>query len=260
MAETFVVVGAGLAAAKAVEGLREAGFEATVVMFGEEHHLPYERPPLSKGYLLGTDELESAFVHDPDWYDENDVDLRLGTAVTSIDLAAHTVHTRDGQQAYDRLLLATGASPRHLAAADESGAPVAYLRTIEDSQRLKESFGEGGSVVVVGGGWSIVAEQCDLMVGHGCAGPLSPGVVEVGLVVEDAHQGTGIGARLTRDLAVEASRRGFSTMVCLAQPDNDSVVRTVRRAGLDCVPTLADGLLEVQVALPARRGGLQRPA
>ncbi len=153
MAETFVVVGAGLAAGKAVEGLRDAGFEGTVVMFGDEHHLPYERPPLSKGYLLGTDELESAFVHDPDWYDENDVDLRLGTAVTSIDLATRTVHTRDGQQGYDRLLLATGASPRHLAAADESGAPVAYLRTIEDSQRLKESFRDGGSVVVIGGGW-----------------------------------------------------------------------------------------------------------
>jgi GNAT superfamily N-acetyltransferase len=110
------------------------------------------------------------------------------------------------------------------------------------------------------GGWSIVAEQCDDLVGHGSAGPLSPGVVEVGLVVEDAHQGTGIGALLIRDLAVEASRRGFSTMVCLAQPDNDSVVRTVRRAGLDCVPVLVDGLLEVSVALPARRSRLRRPA
>jgi 3-phenylpropionate/trans-cinnamate dioxygenase ferredoxin reductase component len=153
MTETFVVVGAGLAAAKAVEALRGAGFEGTVVMFGEEHHLPYERPPLSKGYLLGNDELETAFVHDPDWYDDNDVDLRLGTAVTSIDTGAHVVRTADGQQSYDKLLLATGASPRHLAMADDSGAPVAYLRTIEDSQRLKESFGEGRSVVVIGGGW-----------------------------------------------------------------------------------------------------------
>ena len=110
------------------------------------------------------------------------------------------------------------------------------------------------------GGWSIVAEQCEDVVGHACVGPLSPRVLEVGLVVEDAHQGTGIGALLIRDLADEASRRGFTTMVCLAQPDNDSVVRTVRRAGLDCVPTLADGLLEVRVALPSRRGGLQRPA
>jgi 3-phenylpropionate/trans-cinnamate dioxygenase ferredoxin reductase subunit len=153
MTQTFVVVGGGLAAAKAVEALRGDGFEGSIVVFGEEHHLPYERPPLSKGYLLGNDELETAFVHDPDWYDDNDVDLRLGSPVTAIDTGAHLVRTADGEQSYDKLLLATGASPRHLAMADDSGAPVAYLRTIEDSQRLKESFGEGRSVVVIGGGW-----------------------------------------------------------------------------------------------------------
>ena len=153
MSQTFVVVGAGLAAAKAVEELRAAGFEDPVVVFGDEHHLPYERPPLSKGYLLGNDELESAFVHAPDWYDENDVDLRLGQVVTEIDTGAHVVRTRDGEQHYDRLLLATGASPRHLAAADDSGAPVAYLRTIEDSQRLKAAFTAGASVAIIGAGW-----------------------------------------------------------------------------------------------------------
>src|SRR5690242_13259412 len=153
MTQTFVVVGAGLAAAKAVEALRGGGFDGSIVVFGEEHHLPYERPPLSKGYLLGNDELETAFVHGPDWYDDNDVDLRLGTVVTAVDTGAHVVHAADGQQSYDKLLLATGASPRHLAMADDSGAPVAYLRTIEDSQRLKESFTEGFSVAVIGGGW-----------------------------------------------------------------------------------------------------------
>ena len=95
MSQTFVVVGAGLAAAKAVEELRSGGFEGDVVVFGDEHHLPYERPPLSKGYLLGNDELETAFVHDPDWYDENDVDLRLGQQVTAIDTAgARRAHPR----------------------------------------------------------------------------------------------------------------------------------------------------------------------
>jgi len=150
---TFVVVGAGLTAAKAVEELRESGYDGQVVVFGEEHHLPYERPPLSKGYLLGDDELDSAFVHTPEWYDEHDVDLRLGGAVTALDLAGHRVRTRDGEQAYDRLLLATGASPRRLAMADESGGPIAYLRTIEDSQRLKDAFRAGRQVVVIGAGW-----------------------------------------------------------------------------------------------------------
>ncbi len=150
---TFVVVGAGLAAAKAVEALRETGYDGQVVMFGEEHHLPYERPPLSKGYLLGSDELDSTFVHDPAWYDDNDVDLRLGTVVTAVEPGAHLVRAGAVEQGYDKLLLATGASPRRLSMADDSGAPVAYLRTIEDSQRLKESFAEGLSVAVVGAGW-----------------------------------------------------------------------------------------------------------
>jgi NADPH-dependent 2,4-dienoyl-CoA reductase/sulfur reductase-like enzyme len=153
MSQTFVVVGGGLAAAKAVEELRSAGYDGDVVVFGEEHHLPYERPPLSKGYLLGDDELESAFVHDPDWYDQNDVDLRLGQRVTGIDTAAKVVRTEAGDQAYDKLLLATGSSPRHLAMADDSGAPVAYLRTIEDSQHLKETFTSGTSVAIIGAGW-----------------------------------------------------------------------------------------------------------
>jgi len=153
MSQTFVVVGGGLTAAKAVEELRSAGYDGDVVVFGEEHHLPYERPPLSKGYLLGDDELESAFVHDPDWYDQNDVDLRLGQRVTGLDTAAKVVRTDAGDQAYDKLLLATGSTPRHLAMADDSGAPVAYLRTIEDSQHLKETFASGTSVAIIGAGW-----------------------------------------------------------------------------------------------------------
>lgn len=110
------------------------------------------------------------------------------------------------------------------------------------------------------GGWSIVAEQHGELVGHGCAGPLEPGVVEVGLLVEDARQGAGVGALLTRDLAVEATRRGFATMVCLAQPDNDAVLRTVRRAGLPCATVRRDGLLEVRVSLDAGSRPLPQPA
>jgi 3-phenylpropionate/trans-cinnamate dioxygenase ferredoxin reductase subunit len=153
MTETFVVVGAGLAAAKAVKALRASGFGGALVVYGEEQHLPYERPGLSKGYLLGHDELESVFVHDRAWYDDHDVDLRLGAPVTALDPNGHVLRTRDGEQHYDRLLLATGASPRRLSMADDSGAQVAYLRTIEDSRRLKSSFGEGRRIVIIGGGW-----------------------------------------------------------------------------------------------------------
>jgi 3-phenylpropionate/trans-cinnamate dioxygenase ferredoxin reductase component len=151
--DTFAIVGGGLAAAKAIEGLRDGGFEDRLVLIGTERHLPYERPPLSKGYLSGDEDLEKAFVHTPSWYDERDIDLRLGTAGTRIDLDAHTLATDDGPVDYDRLLIATGARPRRLALADDSGAPVAYLRTIEDSQRLQKELQPGRRIVIVGGGW-----------------------------------------------------------------------------------------------------------
>jgi 3-phenylpropionate/trans-cinnamate dioxygenase ferredoxin reductase subunit len=151
--DTFVIVGGGLAAAKAVEGLREGGFDGRVVVVAAEPHAPYERPPLSKGYLLGSEELASAFVHPPDWYAAQGVDLQLATTATAIDPAAHTVTTDRGSLQYDRLLVATGARPRRLALADESGAPIAYLRTIEDSTRLKSALRPGRRIVIVGGGW-----------------------------------------------------------------------------------------------------------
>ena len=109
-------------------------------------------------------------------------------------------------------------------------------------------------------GWSVLAEQCGNVVGLGCAGPLSATRLEVGLLVEDSRQGTGVGSRMLRDLACDASARGFRELACLAEPDNESVLPTVRRAGLEGVPSWTDGLLEVVVPLPARRRGLRRPA
>lgn len=149
----FVIVGGGLAAGKAVEALRASGYDGPVIVYGDEQHRPYERPPLSKDFLLGKAELEAAFVHAPEWYDEHDVDLRLGTTVSGLDLGTHKVLTGSTNQAYDKLLIATGASPRRLAMADVSGAPAVYLRTIEDSIRIKSSFTTGGRIVIIGAGW-----------------------------------------------------------------------------------------------------------
>ena len=110
---THVIVGASLAGAKAAETLRAEGFDGPVVLIGEENDRPYERPPLSKDYLLGKAERETLYVHPREWYAEHDVDLRLGVAVTAIDRAAHEVSLADGSKAgYARLLLATGSSPR----------------------------------------------------------------------------------------------------------------------------------------------------
>src|SRR5690349_22329205 len=112
---TFVIAGAGLAGAKAAETLREQGFTGGITLIGAEPELPYERPPLSKGLLLGTAQRADALVHDADWYAGHDVKLRTATTVSAIDAGRHRVRLSDGDDlAYDRLLLATGASPRTL--------------------------------------------------------------------------------------------------------------------------------------------------
>jgi 3-phenylpropionate/trans-cinnamate dioxygenase ferredoxin reductase subunit len=149
----IVIVGAGLAGGTAATELREQGYAGEVVLIGAEDHPPYERPPLSKGYLLGNDPLDDAFVHPQVWYPEHDVDLRLGVEATSVDTDAKVVHTTAGDQPYEALLLATGSEPRRLALAEESGVPTAYLRTIEDSDRLKAAFGSGRRIVIIGAGW-----------------------------------------------------------------------------------------------------------
>jgi predicted N-acetyltransferase YhbS len=104
-------------------------------------------------------------------------------------------------------------------------------------------------LVLPPGGWSIVAEQCGQVVGHGCAGPLSDTEVEVGLLVDDAFQGSGIGSRLIRDLAGGAAERGFRALVCEVEPDNESVLPTVHKAGLRADTAYVDGVLEIVVPL-----------
>ncbi|MFD4395758.1 NAD(P)/FAD-dependent oxidoreductase [Kitasatospora sp. NPDC058478] len=150
----IVIVGASLGGAKAAQALREAGYRGGIVLIGDEHERPYERPPLSKGYLLGKTPREKIYVHPPQWYGEQDVTLRLGTAVAAIDPAGHTVTlTDDGQIEYAKLLLTTGSTPRRLPVpgADQDG--VLYLRRVEDSDRIKAVLRPGARVAVIGAGW-----------------------------------------------------------------------------------------------------------
>ncbi len=147
--QPFAIVGAGLAGARAAETLRAEGFDGRIVLFGAEPHPPYERPPLSKGYLQGSAERDTVFVHPLDWYAEQRIDLRLDTQVTALDPARHEVQTADGERvAYAKLLLATGATPRTLAAPD-----LRFLRTLDDCDRLKEALRPDARVVVIGAGW-----------------------------------------------------------------------------------------------------------
>ncbi|WP_329312136.1 FAD-dependent oxidoreductase [Streptomyces sp. NBC_01278] len=150
----FVIVGASLAGAKAAQTLREEGFDGPVVLLGEENERPYERPPLSKGYLLGKDERDTVYVHPPHWYAEHDVDLRLGATVTAVDPAGHEGTLADGSRiGYEKLLLTTGSSPRRLTVPGADLDGVLYLRRLADSDRLKESFESASRIVVIGAGW-----------------------------------------------------------------------------------------------------------
>ena len=150
---TFVIVGGGLAGAKAAETLRAEGFDGDVVLLGSEPERPYERPPLAKGYLLGKNTRDSVFVHPADWYAAHSVDLRTGVTVAMIDPAAHLVTFDGGTIGYDKLLLATGAHARRVDIPGTGLGNVFYLRTLPESDALRAAFTPDARVVIVGAGW-----------------------------------------------------------------------------------------------------------
>jgi 3-phenylpropionate/trans-cinnamate dioxygenase ferredoxin reductase subunit len=151
---TFVIVGASLAGAKAAETLREEGFTGRVVLVGEEPVRPYERPPLSKDYLRGEVDFDTPAVHDADFYEDRDIELRLSTVVTALDVSASAVQLAPGERIpYDRLLLATGAAPRRLTVPGADLPGVHYLRTVADADAIREAASSGVPLVVIGAGW-----------------------------------------------------------------------------------------------------------
>ncbi|MFF8019351.1 FAD-dependent oxidoreductase [Streptomyces sp. NPDC007929] len=152
--DACVIVGASLAGAKAAQTLREEGFDGPLLLIGDESERPYERPPLSKGYLTGKDPREQIYVHPPQWYADHNVDLRLGITVTAVDPAAREVTLADGGRVgYGKLLLATGSSPRRLPVPGADLERVLYLRRVEDSDQIKEAFQSASRAVVIGAGW-----------------------------------------------------------------------------------------------------------
>jgi len=151
---TFVIVGASLAGAKTAEALRKEGFDGRIVLLGDEAERPYERPPLSKDYLMGRSEKDKIYVHPEGWYSEYQVDLRLHTRVTAVDAARHEVSTNRGEPiGYDKLLLATGSSPRRLTLRGADRHGVFYLRGVEDCEALKSALQTATRLAVIGAGW-----------------------------------------------------------------------------------------------------------
>ena len=148
---TFLIVGANLAGGRAAETLRQQGFAGRIVLVGAEPDRPYERPPLSKGVLVGTREIASAFIQSVDFYAENDIELRLGVRATRLDPATKSVSFDDGESlTYDKLLIATGSELRRIKVPGSDLPGVRYLRTMADAKALGRDIAAAGRVAVVG--------------------------------------------------------------------------------------------------------------
>jgi 3-phenylpropionate/trans-cinnamate dioxygenase ferredoxin reductase component len=152
--QTFIVVGASLAGAKAAEELRTQGFDGRVLLIGSERERPYERPPLTKDYLRGESSREKVYVHEADFYERQQIELLTNVTAAAIDPAQSRITLDDGHElGYDRLLLATGAEPRRIPVPGADLDGIYYLRTLADCDSLREWLDAGGRVVVVGAGW-----------------------------------------------------------------------------------------------------------
>ncbi|MGH8827389.1 MAG: NAD(P)/FAD-dependent oxidoreductase [Jiangellaceae bacterium] len=247
---TYVLVGGGLAAGRAAETLRAEGFDGRVVIVAGEDALPYERPPLSKGILLGADDPSVAFVHDQQWYDDNADEVRTSTRAEVLDPVAHSLRLSDGTEVgYDKLLLATGSSVRRLRVPGAELDGVAYLRTLPESLALLDAVKRGVRVVVVGAGW-IGLEVTAAARHHGCevtvvepqAVPLATVLgPEMGQVFADLHRAHDVQFHFGRQVAELRGADGAVTTVVM--DDGTELPADLVVVGIGVIPNveLAEG-------------------
>ena len=248
----FVIVGGGLAAASAAETLRAEGFDGDVTVVTREAHAPYQRPPLSKGYLAGAEGLDAVIVHPEEWYADNAIDLRTSTEATHLDPEAHTVTLGGGENAsdtaetlhYDKLLLATGASSRMLPIEGADLAGVHTLRTLDDSDALAAVLRHGGrSLVLIGSGWiGMEVGATARTLGNSVtilereAVPLAVAVgPEMGRVFQALHEANGVDLRTQVNVERIVGRGGQVTGVVV---DGETVPADLVLIGVGAVPAL----------------------
>jgi len=207
--QTFVIVGASLAGAKAAETLRAEGFDGRLVLIGEEAERPYERPMLSKEYLRGEKPAAKLYVHDEGFYADNGIELMTGTRVQSLDPGAHEITLAGGaRMSYSRLLLSTGAAPRRLPLPGADLPGVAYLRAMGESDALRAAITAASRVVVIGAGWigsEVAASARHLGAEVAIVAPEAVPLVrvlgpEVGGVYRDLHAGHGVDLHLSTQI------------------------------------------------------------
>ncbi|MFE9860911.1 NAD(P)/FAD-dependent oxidoreductase [Streptomyces sp. NPDC005780] len=271
---TFVIVGGGLAGAKAAETLRSEGFSGRVILIGDERDHPYERPPLSKGYLGGKEDRDSVFVHETAWYAGADVELHLGQPVTALNREARSVELGDGTVIhYDKLLLATGAEPRRLDIPGTDLAGVHHLRRLAHADRLRNVLAalgrDNGHLVIAGAGW-IGLEVAAAARGYGAevtvvepeATPLLKVIgPELGQIFTDLHSDHGVrfhfGGRLTEIVGQDGMVLAVRTDDGEEHPAHDVLAAIgaapraalAEAAGLDIAPREQGGGIAVDASL-----------
>lgn len=177
-AYTYVIVGGGLAGAWAVQGIREGDQDGSILLIGQEKHLPYDRPPLSKDLWLGKKKVEQIFVQGQAFYDQNEVHLTQGTQVAGVDAIRKMIWDEDGKAyRYGKLLLATGGSPRPLSIPGGDLPGICYYRYLDDYLRMRGEAAAGKSATVIGGGF----------IGSEIAAALSINKVDVTMVFPSAY-------------------------------------------------------------------------
>jgi 3-phenylpropionate/trans-cinnamate dioxygenase ferredoxin reductase subunit len=150
----IVIIGAGHAAGQAAASLRQAKFEGSITIIGDEAHVPYQRPPLSKQYLAGTQVADKVYLRAEKFYVDKDIQLMLDTRATQIDPGTKTINLDNGETiAYEKLLISTGSRPRKLSTEGSDLSGIHYLRTMDDVDGIRADVKPGANLVIVGGGY-----------------------------------------------------------------------------------------------------------
>jgi NADPH-dependent 2,4-dienoyl-CoA reductase/sulfur reductase-like enzyme len=265
---TFVIIGAGLAGAKAAEALRAEGFTGRVILIGDEHEQPYERPPLSKKYLAGSAARDSVYVQEPAWYAGHRVELHLGQPAVRIDREEQEVRLGDGTRVpYDALLLATGSEPRRLGIPGTDLAGVHHLRRLSHADHLRgvlaDRAASPGPLVIAGAGWiglEVAAAARDagveVVVVHPSPTPLHSVVgPELGSFFTDLHREHGVEFRFGTRLAAITGHRGM--VAAVRTEDGRELPARAVLAAIGAAPrTALAAAAGLELAEPAGGGGI----
>jgi 3-phenylpropionate/trans-cinnamate dioxygenase ferredoxin reductase subunit len=240
--ENFVIIGAGQAAGRAAEAMRTQGFDGCVTIVGDEAYPPYERPALSKQVLIGEDEPDSTYVHQPAYYNEHQIKLKLGVSAKAIDRATKSVSLSDGTTLdYTKLLITTGSQLRRLSLPGSDLAGIYYLRGIDDSLAIRAALSTDAKVAVVGGGYIglevaaaarkrncqvTVIEMMDQLIGRAAA-------PEIGTIFEAIHRGHGVDIRTSTTVTGFEGDGHVSRVLC---GDSEPVDADIVIIGIGILP------------------------